>query len=178
MKITRRRLKLLIREALEVTPIFKNRSVGKLEIYYTGPDQLLSGDYIRGGEGGELSIMIHAEGESTNLPSNLIGYHDIHNNDTYRIDPSLGIEDKGKKLPSQEVYRDDEVYWYDIPQILKEKTGVVIPEGWMESAGAYLDKKAYEVMASHEKNPDYDIDGRLTFVMTRMIDGSWHYHLI
>ena len=184
MRITRKALRRLISES--VVPLFQNRSVGKLEIYYQGPD-VGYGDYVRGPESKGLSIQIHAEGEDTPLPSNLIGYqgNDVYGNLTqYNIDPSLGIEDKNKKLPMKVVYDSSEFEvgdiptWEDIPRILKDTTGVIIPEDWLDAAGEKLDTYADELESQIEEDPDNEGADSPIMVLIRMIDGTWHSHIM
>ncbi|GEM_PF-5536518 len=184
MRITRKELRILILES--VVPLFQNRSVGKLEIYYEGPD-IGYGDYVRGPESKGLTIQIHAEGEDTPLPSNLIGYQglDVHGNLTqYNIDPSLGIEDKNKKMPMKVVYDTSEFdvgdipTWEDIPKILKDTTGVTIPEDWFEAAGEKLDAYAEELESQIEEDPENEHPDSPIMALVRMTDGSWHSHIM
>ena len=137
----------LLREKQQQSSVI---AIPVVEIYYSGPDQIHSGDYIRGAEGGELSISIYKK-------------------------------QKGADKPVEEhLYSDDEGLWDDIPSILRETTKFNIPEEWLESAGRALDARASEVQREYE---DVDIDsidddGRVDISMTLMSDGTWHYHIV
>ena len=189
MRITKNRLRKIIRESL--TPLFQNK-FGKIEIYYRGPE-IGYGDYVRGPEARGLTIQIHAEGEDTPLPSNLIGYQgiDAYGNMTqYNIDPSLNITDRSNKMPMKVIYDTEgpdgtthskwgEVpEWDDIPEILKDLTGITIPADWFDAAGEELDDYAADLESQAEEDPeDFSSDSPI-MVLIRMIDGTWHSHIM
>jgi len=183
MKITKKQLKKIIKESL--TPIFQNQ-FGKIEIYYNGPD-VGQDDYVRGTEYKGIAIQINAEGENIPLPSNLMGFmkRDKYGEpEEYVIDPVLNVKDRPSKPPMKIIYNTAKLEdmpdygWEEIPNILKSLTGIVIPKTWFDAQGKKLDAFMDKLEEDFEEDGDEDNFQSPIMVLIRMVDGTWHSHIM